>query len=177
MKLTDKSKLLGQILRHDPFSFGLEISREGWVSVSEVIDKVEALNSFDLIDTIVNNHSNKKRYAFNEDKTLVRALQGHSIKDIEIAFEKVTPSHNLFHGTHPDLVNVIMKEGLKPMTRLFVHLSKDKETAYKVGKRYSKKLEPVILIVDKNADIDFYISENEVYLTKYVDPKYISILE
>lgn len=177
MNLTDKSKLLGQILRHDPYSFGLEISRDGWVSVSEIMQKVSGLNSFDLINTIVNNHSNKKRYAFNEDKTLVRALQGHSIKDIEIAFEKVTPSHDLFHGTHPDLVNVIMKEGLKPMTRLFVHLSKDKETAYNVGKRYSKKLEPVILVIDKNADLDFYISENEVYLTKYVDPKYISILE
>lgn len=177
MNLTDKSKLLGKILRHDPYSFGLEISREGWVRVSEIISKVQALNSFDLICTIVNKHSNKKRYVFNEDKTFVRALQGHSIKDIEIAFEKVIPSHNLYHGTHPDLVDVIMNEGLKPMTRLYVHLSKDKETAYKVGKRYAKKSEPAILTIDKNADIDFYISENEVYLTKYVDPKYISILE
>jgi putative RNA 2'-phosphotransferase len=172
-----QSRLLGQILRHDPYSYGLSISNEGgWVSVADIILKVECLNSLEILQTIVNEKP-KKRYDFNEDKTLVRALQGHSIKDIKMYFKSIKLDQDLYHGTHPNLVNVILKEGLKPMNRQFVHLSKNEDIAYEVGKRYSKKLEPAILLIDKNADLSFYLSDNGVYLTKHVDPKYISILK
>ena len=60
------------------------------------------------------------------------------------------------------------------MSRLYVHLSKDIETANKVGKRHGK---PVILKVYSGRmyreGIKFYFSENGIWLTKKVDAKYL----
>lgn len=66
-----------------------------------------------------------------------------------------------------------MKQGIKPMSRLYVHLSKDVLTAVKVGKRHGN---PVVLKIHSSKmyknRIKFYLSENSVWLTKYVDCKY-----
>ena len=71
-----------------------------------------------------------------------------------------------------------LKEGLKPMKRLYVHLSKDTETALKVGKRHG---EPVILKIhsgDMYRDgYQFYLSENGVWLTKKVENRYFETLD
>lgn len=116
---------------------------------------------------------NKQRYRFNEDKTLIRANQGHSIT-VDVELEEQEPPEFLYHGTAERFLKSIMEEGLKPMSRLYVHLSKDQETAEKVGKRHGK---PVVLKVHSgqmNRDgCSFYLSENSVWLTKRVDVKYI----
>ena len=63
------------------------------------------------------------------------------------------------------------------MNRLHVHLTDNKETAYKVGKRYSKDKQPIILEIDSAAmytdGYKFYLSENGVWLTDNVPVKYI----
>lgn len=60
------------------------------------------------------------------------------------------------------------------MSRLYVHLSKDIETAVQVGKRHG---DCVVLLINAKRmyenGIKFYLSENGVWLTEYVDPKYI----
>ena len=70
-----------------------------------------------------------------------------------------------------------MKKGLVPKSRLYVHLSKDVETAEKVGKRHGK---PAVLKIEtgKMAEdgFKFYLSENGVWLTKAVPPKYFSLI-
>ena len=68
----------------------------------------------------------------------------------------------------------IDKMGLLPKSRLYVHLSKEKDTAIKVGSRHGK---PVLYIVksgEMNRDgYKFYLSENGVWLTKEVPVKYL----
>ena len=80
----------------------------------------------------------------------------------------------LYHGTADRFIKTIMEEGLKPMSRLYVHLSKDIETANKVGKWHGN---PVILKVCSGQmyqdGIKFYLSENDVWLVSKVDVKYI----
>lgn len=60
------------------------------------------------------------------------------------------------------------------MSRLYVHLSEDIETATKVGKRHG---EPVILQVYSGEMFKegnkFYLSANGVWLTKFVPAKYL----
>ena len=84
------------------------------------------------------------------------------------------PPEFLYHGTADRFIKAIMEEGLKPMSRLYVHLSKDIETANKVGKRHGN---PVILKVYSGQmyqdGIKFYLSENGVWLVSKVDVKYI----
>lgn len=63
------------------------------------------------------------------------------------------------------------------MSRLYVHLSKDIDTALKVGKRHGN---PIILKIssgDMYRDgYKFYLSENSVWLTKNIDVKYIEVM-
>ena len=85
----------------------------------------------DMLEEIIRT-DNKQRYSFNEDKTLIRANQGHSITD-DVELKKAVPPDILYHGTGEKYVSSIDKEGLLPKSRLYVHLSKDEDTAVNVG--------------------------------------------
>lgn len=125
----------------------------------------------ELLEEIVRT-DNKQRYSFNEDKTLIRANQGHSIP-VDVGLKEQEPPELLYHGTAAGFLSSIEREGLKPMGRLYVHLSKDAETAVNVGKRHGK---PVVLKIHSGGMYRdgqvFYLSENGVWLTKKVEPKY-----
>lgn len=116
----------------------------------------------------------KQRYSFNDDKTLIRANQGHSII-VDVELEEVQPPELLYHGTGEKYVESIDKQGLIPKSRIYVHLSTDEETARKVGNRHGK---PVIYIVNSGEmyrnNEKFYRSVNGVWLTKSVPVKYLN---
>lgn len=169
------SKFLSLVLRHSPEKIGLQLDENGWANVEELILKCSQKgNKLDkiLLDYVVENND-KKRFAYNEDKTKIRASQGHSIS-VELNLTETEPSEYLYHGTVGKFMESIQKEGLKKMSRQHVHLSKDKETATKVG---SRRGAPQILTVRSGAmyrdGFKFYLSENNVWLTDEVPAKYI----
>lgn len=160
------------VLRHKPETIDLELDKNGWGDVGFIIENIDGL-TMDILEDIVETN-NKKRFSFNEDKSKIRANQGHSIKDIELDLEKVVPPFELFHGTAKKTVPLIKKDGIQKMKRHAVHLSEDEETAGNVG---SRKGEHVILTIEAkrmyNDGHKFFISENGVYLTEHVPSKYI----
>ena len=169
------SKLLSLVLRHSPQTIQLTLDENGWANVDELImqcNKFSKEIDRELVDYIVENND-KKRFAFNEDRTKIRASQGHSIS-VELELEEAIPTGLLFHGTVEKFLEAIKKEGLQKMSRQHVHLSKDKETALKVGSRRGK---PIILSVRakemQEDGFKFYLSENNVWLTDHVPAKYI----
>ena len=117
---------------------------------------------------------NKQRYTFGENKKNIRANQGHSI-NVDVELEEIMPPAKLYHGTATRFVEDILDKGLMPMSRLYVHLSKDIETATLVGKRHG---ELFIFEVDSqkmyNNGHKFYKSKNGVWLTKHVPTKYLT---
>src|SRR5690348_6422527 len=132
--LKNISKFMSLVLRHKPEEIGLIIDENGWVKVEELVAKMNLTGirvSLDIIDTIVQTND-KKRFAFNEDKTLIRASQGHSIA-IELNLVPVEPPEMLYHGTAERFVESILKEGLQKQSRQHVHLSATIETARMVG--------------------------------------------
>lgn len=174
--LTRISKFLSLVLRHKPQEIDLHLDANGWASVQELIEKMNASGEtidFDLLQAIVS-ANDKKRFAFNEDKTMLRASQGHSI-DVELNLKKMPPPEFLYHGTVEKFISSIQQTGLQKMSRQHVHLSGNKETASKVGARRGN---PVILQIRSgvmHADgYTFYLSENGVWLTEYVPVKYIA---
>jgi putative RNA 2'-phosphotransferase len=178
-QLEKQGKFLSWLLRHDLESFnkGL-IDAEGWREVKEICKDY----NFDIntLDEIVETN-NKKRYEYNEDKTKIRARQGHSIP-VDITFNEandITEENRfLYHGTTESFIENIKKEGLIPKSRLYVHLSIDEDTAKTVGRRHLKNVYDKLYIITidawkmKQDGNEIYISNNGVYLTKYVDPKY-----
>jgi putative RNA 2'-phosphotransferase len=164
-------KKLSYLLRHNPE--GLVMDKNGYVSVSSLLIKVGITQA--ELDHIVDTND-KKRLAYNDDKSKIRASQGHSIS-VDVELKAARPPRTLYHGTNPENWDNIMKSGLCKMRRLHVHLTDDEDVAYKVGKRYSKYKEPLILEIDSAAmytdGYKFYLSENGVWLTDNVPSKYI----
>lgn len=111
--------------------------------------------------------------AFDYDKTLIRANQGHSIP-VDVELEEKEPPKILYHGTGEKYIASIDQNGLIPKSRLYVHLSKDVETAKAVGKRHGKEVVYSINSEQMYKDgYKFYLSKNGVWLTKKVPKKYL----
>lgn len=169
------SKFLSLVLRHKPEVINLTLDENGWAAVDELMEKcAKHERSFTLKELIEMVETNdKKRFIFNEDKTRIRANQGHSIT-IDLALQPQQPPEFLYHGTAEANIPSILKSGIEKRSRQHVHLSQDKDTATKVGMRHGK---PVILTIETGkmheAGIPFYLSENNVWLTDFVDAKYI----
>ena len=174
MSLNDTSKFMSLILRHKPEVIGISLDEHGWANVDELITGIAKTQDFnmDILEEIVR-EDEKQRYSFNEDKTLIRANQGHSIP-VDVELEVLEPPAELWHGTGEKYGASIDEQGLIPKSRLYVHLSKDKDTAVKVGKRHGN---PVLYIVKAGEmyrdGYQFYLSKNGVWLTKQVPVKYL----
>ena len=175
MDKTNLSKFIALILRHKPDTVGITLDEHGWASVSKLISGINACgNEIDMqtLEEIVA-EDEKQRYSFNSDKTKIRANQGHS-GNVDVELKKAVPPETLFHGTGEKFVSSIKSEGLKPKSRLYVHLSKDRETAVKVGSRHGK---PVVFEVNSGemsrCGFEFFLSENDVWLTKIVPAEYL----
>ena len=166
-----KSRKLSYLLRHDPE--GLEMDKSGGILVTDLLKKLNITR--EELDEIVE-QNDKKRFSFNSDKTKLRASQGHTLP-VYIDLKIATPPCKLYHGTSVKFVDSIRKNGLLKGDRHHVHLSKDIETAKTVGSRRGKYHIFEINALHMRADnVKIYISENGVYLTDFVDPKYIKDL-
>jgi len=169
------SKFLSLILRHNPDLIGLSLDAKGWADVIELIEKSAIKGkkfNFEELNFIVQN-CDKQRYTFNDDYTKIRANQGHSI-NVDLELKPVEPPKILFHGTTIKNLKSILENGIHSGTRNYVHLSQDTETATKVGMRHGKVV--ILKIMSGkmfNEGINFYVSKNNVWLTDFIDLKYI----
>lgn len=174
MSLKETSKYISLILRHKPETIGITLDEHGWANVDELIKGVNKTHPLTMaaLEEIVRTDE-KKRYSFNDDKTLIRANQGHSIP-VDVELEEMRPPRYLYHGTGEKYVPMIDTQGLIPKSRLYVHLSGDIETAIKVGTRHGK---PVVyrILADRMAEdgLVFYKSINDVWLTRSVPVEYL----
>jgi putative RNA 2'-phosphotransferase len=170
------SKFMSLLLRHSPETIHLNMDKNGWVSIQELIDNANKYKkihlTMDLIKTVVETND-KQRFVISDDGQRIRANQGHSIT-VDLELECKIPPDILYHGTATRFVDSIMRDGLKPMTRQYVHLSRTEEIALTVGKRHGK---PIVLYIDSKKMYEegykFYLSENKVWLVERVPIEYI----
>lgn len=162
------------ILRHKPETIGISLDEHGWADVGELIAGIAKSREFnmDILEEIVRTDG-KQRYSFNEDKTLIRANQGHSIP-VDVELDEAEPPAELWHGTGEKYVASIDVQGLIPKSRLYVHLSKDRDTAVKVGQRHGKPVLYIVKAGEMHRDgYQFFLSKNGVWLTKKVPAEYL----
>lgn len=181
-KITERSRYLSYLLRHKPESANLTLDKEGWCDLAQLLSNTDF--TLDEICEIVYTDA-KGRYTLDEPHyssapaKKIRANQGHSTKAVDIAFVAVQPPDVLYHGTSEGAFYDIMNaKQIKPMSRQYVHLSEDLETAKSVGKRHGRAGSLVVLRIDAKAMAndghEFFRSENGVWLTRAVKTKYIS---
>ena len=172
------SKFLSLLLRHSPQAIHLNMDENGWVSTEQLIEnakKYRNMNlSFELINRVVET-DDKQRFIISDDKTKIRANQGHSI-NVDLQLEEKVPPDILYHGTASRFYDSIMRDGIRSMSRQYVHLSLTEQIATQVGKRHG---EPVILKISSGKmhedGIKFYLSENKVWLVSHVPVEYIEV--
>ena len=170
MSRKNTSKFLSLILRHNSQLVGLELDEHGWAQVDELcrLTKIDRATLEQIVAS-----DDKRRYSFSDDGRLIRANQGHSIPvDVELA--EVEPPEVLFHGTGEKSVASIKLRGLMKMSRLYVHLSADIETARQVGMRHGLpkifRVQSLRMFAD---GFKFFRSVNGVWLTEHVPANYL----
>ena len=172
--LVRRSKHLSLVLRHDPASVGIMLDSAGWVDVALLLPAMKFTR--EQLDELVA-RSDKKRFEYNADKTKIRASQGHSV-EVDLGYEEREPPLFLYHGTSNDLLNTLMREGLKPMDRHDVHLSDNEGTARVVALR---RKNPIVLLVSSGImakdGYRFRLSTNGVWLAAHVPPKYLDLFK
>ena len=174
------SKTLSYLLRHHPEEFGVTYDEFGFMNVNQVIEGICNNCSYSItredLDRIVTTDA-KGRYEYSSDGTKIRALQGHSIP-IDLGLTPKEPPVVLYHGTATRFLNSIQSEGIKPMSRVFVHLSDNIHKAKEVGARHGK---PIVLQIDAKRMYDdgciFYKTNNNYWLTSNVPAEYFKCLD
>ena len=170
------SKRITYILRHDPYGAGLTPDKFGFVPIDKLLfalgKKFPQYSNITLEDIRnVMEDSEKKRFEIFGN--LIRASYGHSFDVLPPA--STVPPEFLYHGTVFPLADNILKEGLLPMKRKFVHLSSDIETAFTVGRRRQGKL--VIFCIHAETAFEsgnhFYRSNDSTWLSEFIAPEFI----
>ena len=172
------SVFISLILRHKPETIGITLDEFGYANVEELLKGVNnsgRMIDFHILQEIVETDK-KMRYSFNDNLTLIRANQGHSI-NVKVPMKEVEPPDFLYHGTSRESLNNIRLQGIMKMDRLYVHLSEDAETALQVGSRHGKAV--VLKVFSQQMYKEghqFFLSENNIWQVDFVPSDYISEL-
>jgi putative RNA 2'-phosphotransferase len=180
MDYTKLSKEVSYALRHAPWEYELELDKNGWVNIDQLLDSLKIMKNWSNVcerdlQTMIK-ESDKKRHEISNGK--IRALYGHSLPTI-VQRELKEPPEKLYHGTARCFFESIKEKGLLPRRRQYVHLSTDIHTALQVGKRRDN--EPIILLINAkqawNEGIKFYQGNDKVWLANFVPSGYVDKLD
>ena len=175
VNMTRVGRYLCLILRHKPEAAGITLDEHGWADVRALLRGIADRYpiTMEQLEEIVRTDS-KTRYSFNEDKTKIRANQGHSIP-VDVGLPELAPPEILYHGTGERFLESILAQGLLPMSRLYVHLTDRYDTARTVGARHGTPVVLTILSGQMHRDgYRFYRAVNGVWLTERVPPEYFA---
>ncbi|EBB5847934.1 RNA 2'-phosphotransferase [Listeria monocytogenes] len=175
---TKLSKEVSYALRHAPWEYELELDKNGWVQIDQLLQAFQQFNEWQNVELddlkVMIEKSEKKRHEIQGNS--IRAFYGHSIP-MKIVKEEAIPPEFLYHGTAHNFLSEVEKKGLVPMSRQYVHLSEDIETANLVGKRKDKN--PIILEISAleawNEGVNFYYGNEKVWLADVIPSKFIVI--
>lgn len=168
--MSSLSKTAAHALRHAPWLYALDLDDGGWVEVAELAAAL-SVTPDDIREMAAT--SPKNRYELQGDR--IRARYGHSFAK-RIEYEAIVPPPQLFHGTAPEVLEAILRDGLLPRARQYVHLALDETMAREVGRRKARG--PILLTIDAaraHADgIAFYRGNEKVILADRIPPQYLT---
>lgn len=174
------SKLMSYILRHSPGDACVELEKGGWVSIEELVKGIkECWRNRESYQWVTPEHvvavatlDPKGRFEIRDGK--IRAVYGHS-KGISPermpTYYEDRSAKILYHGTASHLLKPILREGIRPGRRHYVHLTTDPSIASETG---SRKGTPVVLEIDadclRSKGYKVLRASNVIYLVKHVPP-------
>jgi putative RNA 2'-phosphotransferase len=117
--------------------------------------------------------SEKKRFELKDNR--IRATYGHSFP-VDLEPQAIEPPDELYYGTARDLAQSMLRNGLKPRERRYVHLSTTAEEAFAVGRRHDPT--PAVIVVKARAahreGVRFFAS-GPLFLAAAVPAKFLQL--
>jgi len=176
------SKAMSYILRHGASKEGIPIDKEGYVDISDLlswlnkdIGTITGSTLKDIQDICI--ADSKNRYSIKG--THIRANQGHS-SEVDIIFKDidVKQSYPFIHGTNTKALESILKTGLKPMERQYVHLISCPYIDGNKSDVFSMIRQKIntFIVIQKSCPNRFFISDNGVIQTKDILPEYLTAI-
>jgi putative RNA 2'-phosphotransferase len=169
------SRFLTYVLRHRPKEYPLVFDERGFVDWGDIVQLVQE-RYYDITEEQIRavvTDSDKQRFELQDDK--VRATYGHSFP-VDLADQRAEPPAKLYYGTARDLAQSMLRNGLKPRDRQYVHLSASAEEAESVARRHDPA--PAIIIVDAEKaheeGVRFYRS-GPLFLAENVPAQFLSL--
>ncbi|MFO8110752.1 MAG: RNA 2'-phosphotransferase [Thermoplasmata archaeon] len=180
-EIKNLGKTTAGILRHFPDKYGLDMDERGWVDLEHYIKALRNrqkrfhwLRRYHM-DALVATDP-KGRYQVEEG--YIRATYAHSV-DVELDHPTENIPEKLYFPTTEKEAELLLEGGIKASDRTYVHLSETYESAVGAGVVRTEK--PVILCIDTQKAIEegetIMEAGDGVYITKKVEPEYISIHE
>ncbi len=162
------SKKMTYFLRHkEGFT-----DEEGWVEIDKLVRELKRYFPWVTREDVLYVVSRDEKGRYEVKGNMIRARYGHTVKYVRPTLEE-TEEKLLYHGTSCEAAKKIMKEGIKPMKRNFVHLTTSLEEAVENARRKGRCIK--ILIVDgeclKRKGIKLYKAGKHVRVCSYVPPE------
>lgn len=174
MDIVSVSKLLSYVLRHHPEKANVKLDNDGFVYVADLLDGLEKRKALRLRPNDLNlimTQGDKQRLEYNVDRTMIRAIQGHTVK-VNIKYKILAPlPQYVYHGTVERFIPGISNSGICKMTRQHVHCSLDIDTAWHNAERRKHNVPTVLEISTQDvmhAGFTFYQASNGVVLVDHV---------
>ncbi|CAF2362195.1 unnamed protein product [Rotaria sp. Silwood2] len=192
-KLIQLSKSLSWLLRHAVLKEGLEFQPDGYVLVDDVLKHRSFANKYtidDIHQCVATNE--KKRFGLKIDeatgKEMIRAHQGHSLEEADIAMKEITDPNEyptVLHGTYMRHWPSIRDKGLSKMNRTRIHFAPGlpKQSGVISGMRSNAELYIYIDMEKALKDgFKFFVSNNNVILCSgnengFIPPRYFRLVE
>lgn len=164
---TNDSHDLSYLLRHDKtYAF----APDGWRSIENLV-REQGFTFEQLCDLVAND--SKGRFEFNDDKTKIRALYGHSVP-VEMNYVRCTPPEILYHGTSMNADAAIAEVGLKPRSRNYVHLTSDNDAALETGARHGAPVAIHVKALEMfHEGYEFYNPVKNIWLVREIPRRFI----
>ena len=181
---TQISIKLSQILRHKAQQLNIPITKDGYVKINDILKVKDMKGVTQEFILQITREDKKGRFSMKEENEniMIRANQGHSMKNIEIQMKEITNPKEyptIIHGTFINKMESIMKTGLNKMNRQHIHMCSslpNSPNQPKSGIRYNTEI-IIYINLEKalNEGLKFFESENGVILcegpleSKYFD--------
>lgn len=171
------TRSLAYMLRHQPEKFDLELDKEGFGELDDVVRALgerlgEPVESADVLAAVEG--GDRPRYELRGSK--IRALYGHSIP-VEPG-EPSQPPEFLYVGIDARDLQRAQQYGLRGGRRRFLHLALSAEDAREAGRRAAREY-AILQVFSMDAweeGTNFY-DRRTLYLCEQVPTQYLEVLE
>jgi len=164
-----RARLLTKLLRHKAPEH-MSVDNKGFVDTKVAMDWVndnyhgktgQPLTMKSLEQVVLDD--NKGRFQWNEDKSKIRAVQGHSFT-VKVEYEPYTVTGVPLHFTYIKCQDSIEEQGLLPMSRQYIHMVEYREdvSPWHLVRKNSNMI--VSIKPECIPLLKFYMSDNGVLL-------------